>query len=61
MNFPDERTEQAWVSLTQEKHLRFSRALEAAKEAAWRDLPTNERARYFDWAYQAVKQEERSN
>lgn len=61
MTFPDEPTKQAWVSLTQEKHARMVKAREMAKEAAWRDLPTNEQSRYFEWAYQAVKAEERTN
>lgn len=61
MIFPDEKTERSWVSLTQEKHARLAKARAVAIEAAWRDLPTNEQARYIELAYQAVKAEERTN
>lgn len=57
----DERTKDALIALTQAKHSRMAKALEIAKEAAWRDLPTNEQSRYFEWAYQAIKAEERTN
>ena len=57
----DEPTQRAYIALTQEKHSRMAKARELAKEAAWRDLPANERDRYFGWAYQAFKAEERTN
>lgn len=61
MTFADEPTRQAWVSLTQAKHARLAKARTIAVEAAWRDLPTNEQARYLEWAYQALTKEERTN
>ena len=57
----DERTKDALIALTQAKHARLAKAREMAKEAAWRDLPTNKQSRYFEFAYQALKAEERTN
>lgn len=57
----DEKTELAYIALTYERSARHAKATEAAKEAAWRDLPRNERNRYYDFAYRAIKQEEKAS
>lgn len=63
MTFNNERTEREWIALTQAKHQLCEKALQAAMKAAWLDLPTNERVRYFEFAYRSVRDitQERTN
>ena len=41
------------------KHQRLSRAEQIAMDAAWRDLPHNERVRYVGFALKAIDADER--
>lgn len=59
MTFADDRTKQAWVSLKQAEHAQMTKALELARRTAWLDLPPNEQVRYMEWAYAALKAEDK--
>ena len=63
MIFSDARTQAAYNALAQQKHERRIKAEQIAKEAAWSDLPSNERVTYMELAFQALKaiEKERTN
>lgn len=53
----DERTYQEWLALTLDEQHILHRAKQAAKEAAFRDLPRNEQMWYLAFAVDALKKE----
>lgn len=61
MTFRDQEIERQWAALQIAKTARFQKALEVAMQAAWDDLPDNERDRYITLAMTAIKEEESVN
>lgn len=61
MTFRDQELERQWRALQAQKQQRFLRALEVAMQAAWDDLPENERDRYLTFALAAIKEGELVN
>lgn len=61
MTFRDQELERQWRALQTQKQQRFLRALEVAIQAAWDDLPENERDRYLTFAMAAIKEGELVN
>lgn len=53
----DATVDQMLGSILQQRLKLSAKAIQAAKEAAWNDLPMNERRTYLNWAERAVMED----
>lgn len=59
MRYRDDEVNRMWVALQAAKQRQLMQALQVAQEAAWGDLPQNEREKYLQFGLKAVKEEEK--